>query len=193
MSHFVFIVFNDPEVVGVLNFLAEALNGRRWRQPPHLTIQGPLPNRPGADALRAIEEKLKDDQLLIANPGLFETKRGVALYLRVQSENLIRVWNKPDFPVEKYGFEPHLTLYEGPDRERALSAHAFLRSGRHRIEMICRDFKVVPYASKQAELFPMLGSVGALDAVQGLISRGKVGSSFRAAFFAAINTDSQST
>lgn len=186
MQYFVFIVFNDPEVVGVVDFLAGALNGKIWRQPPHLTIQGPYKDKPSALDLRQIENRLAGDELLIANPGIFETPRGAAVFLRVSSPNLRSVWNKPDFPIATHGFNPHLTLYEGPDRKRARCAYEFLRSGRHRIELICRDFAVVPYTSKQMELFPMEGAKGDEEAVQRLIWLGKVSSSFRAAFLMAI-------
>ncbi|WP_141400863.1 2'-5' RNA ligase family protein [Pseudoxanthomonas wuyuanensis] len=186
-SHFVFIVFDDPYVVGVLDFLVEALNGRRWQQPPHLTIQGPLPERPTATAIEHIDKTLGGTQLLIANPGIFETMSGAAVYLRVENESLRRVWNKPDYPIEKYGFNPHITLYDGPDVEMAQRAHRFLRSGKHRVELLCDQYSVVPYVSKQIELFPRDDVVGDEKAIQRMIASGKVGSAFRASFMAEIS------
>ncbi|MCF7220762.1 2'-5' RNA ligase family protein [Marilutibacter chinensis] len=187
MDHFIFIVFDDPHVVGVLDFLAEALNGRRWRTPPHLTIQGPFSEKPTAGDIQSIKDRLNDDALLIANPGIFKTRLGSAVYLRVESPNLKKVWNKPDFPIEKYGFNPHLTLYDGPNIKRVISAHNFLK--KNRIELICRNYSVIPYVSKQMDLFPAKGADGDTNAVQKLITLGKVSSSFRAAFMQAISSE----
>lgn len=173
-------------MVGVLDFLAEALNGKRWVHPPHLTIQGPFSDRPTGGQIEGISAKLKNDTFLIANPGLFRTRKGVALYLRVQSDNLHRVWNKPDFPIEKFGFNPHITLYDGPDVEKTQRAFDFLKSGRHRIELICREFSVAPYTSKQLEMFPANGVEGDDNALERLIGAGKVTSSFRASFLSAV-------
>lgn len=188
MKYFIYIVFDDPEVVGVLDFLVEVMNGRKWRSLPHLTIQGPLDSKPNSDLIESIKNRLSSDDFLIANPGIFETKSGVALYLNVTSPNLKKVWNKPDFPIEKYGFNPHLTIYEGPDIEKAQKAYHFLRSGLYRIELICRQYSVVPYASKQFELFPVHEVKGNENAISRLIGLGKVSSSFRASFMQAINT-----
>jgi hypothetical protein len=188
MKYFIFVVFEDPEVVGILDFLAEALSGKVGRGAPHLTVQGPFGIRPTSAQIASIKRRLASDEFLIANPGIFETPAGVALYLSVRSDNLRKVWRKPDFPVEKYGFNPHLTLYEGGDVDRAKRAFNFLRAGRHRIELICRDFDVVPYAAKQKELFPMEGAEADEHAVTRLIARGKVSSSFRAAFLRAVNS-----
>ncbi|WP_162454937.1 2'-5' RNA ligase family protein [Pseudoxanthomonas kalamensis] len=186
-SHFVFIVFDDPYVVGVLDFLVEALNGRRWQQPPHLTIQGPLPERPTAACIEQIAKTLAGTQLLIANPGIFHTKNGSALYLQVTNEILRRVWNKPDYPIEKYGFNPHITLYDGPDINKVKKAHDFFRTNKHKIELLCDRYSVVPYTAKQIELFPRDDVVGDENAIQRLIASGKVGSAFRSSFMAAIN------
>lgn len=187
MLHFVFIVFDDPYVVGVLDFLCETLNGRRWRQPPHLTIQGPLHDRPSASHLKSIEAALGGEPMLIANPGMFRTKKGAAIFLRVNSPGLRHVWNKPDFPIEKFGFNPHLTLYDGSDVAKAERGFRFLSSGKHRVELMCREYSVVPYTAKQVEMFPRDEVAGDESAIQRLIASGKVSSSFRASFMAAIN------
>ena len=188
MKYFVFIVFDEPEIVGVLDFLVEVMNGKRWKAPPHLTIQGPLESRPTSEHIDGIKERLASDEILIANPGIFTTKSGVALYLSVNSQNLKKVWNKPEYPIAKYGFNPHLTIYEGPDIKKAQRAYDFLKSGFYRIELICRKYSVVPYASKQLELFPVHEVQGDENAITRLIGLGKVSSSFRAAFMQAVNS-----
>lgn len=183
-QNFVFVVFQDPLAVGAIHFLSSSIGGKIFDL-PHLTIQGPYDEKVGLSKITSIRKKLSDDVFFIGNPGKFQTKKGCALFLRVTSENLRRVWDKPDFPVEKFGFNPHITIYEGPDEARVDAALAFLK--RHRLELLCRDFDVVQYVPKQSDLFPNLGAPPDEHAISKLSSQGRVSSSFRAGFLAAIN------
>lgn len=186
-KHFLFIVFNDPIVVGALQFLSAALNGGRVGSKPHLTIQGPFEEKVELNRIRSIKRRLRGDIMFIGNPGAFETKSGRALYLSVTSANLRRVWCKPDFPIEKYGFNPHITLYEGSNSHMVDAALNFLKN--NRLELLCRDFDVAQYVPKQADMFLSDGAEPDADAIGKLISRGKVASAFRSKFLATVNSD----
>jgi len=185
-QHFVFLVFADPIVVGAIQFLEGVMRPTASsRLPPHITIQGPFESKVGIDSIKLIERKLRDDIFFIGNPGVFETPKGVALYLRVASDHLRAVWDKPDYPIDKFGFNPHVTIYEGEDIPRANRALALLR--RHRFELLCRDFVVTQYVPKQLDMFPHGRTSGDDHAISKLISRGSLSPSFRAAFMAAAN------
>lgn len=184
-NNFLFIVFNEPDVVGVIQYLSSILGGKIQGN-PHLTIQGPFDEKVQLQKIESIKDKLKDDLFFIGNPGIFSTRNGVALYLKIQSPNLLSVWDKPDFPVAKYGFNPHITIYEGPDRARAERALAFLK--KNHVELLSRDFEVVQYVSKQEDMFPVTGAIGDENAISKLMSKGKLSSSFRANFISAVST-----
>lgn len=186
-SNFLFIVFNDPVVVGVVDFLMSAMSGDKRRSAPHLTIQGPFDEKISIEKISSIKRRLSNDVLFIGNPGLFETANGVALYLGISSDNLRRVWFKPDYPIDKFGFNPHLTIYEGVDRVKAKKALDFLK--RNRVELLCRDFDIVPYVPKQSDMFPMNGSEADDAAISKMMAKGRLSSSFRAAFLAAIKPE----
>lgn len=185
--HFVFVVFNDPVVVGVIDFLSSVLNGSRLSERPHLTIQGPFEDKVSLEAISSIKRRLGDDTFFIGNPGFFETDRGVALFLKVHSQNLEKVWNKPDYPVSVYGRNPHITIYEGKDISRAKRACDYLK--RHRVELLCRDFDVVQYVPKQMDMFPLTSVPGDENAISIMMGRGKLGPSFRSTFMATVNRD----
>jgi len=187
-SNFVFIVFNEPLVVGALDFLASVVTGSGAHNRPHLTIQGPFLEKVGADSIQSIKRRLEGDVFFIGNPGLFETERGAVLFLRASSDHLLSVWNKPDYPVRSFGFNPHVTIYEGPDIPRAKRAYEFLR--RNRIELICRDFDVVQYVPRQQDMFPREGTVSDDNAISLLVGARKLSSGFRASFMAAVNGSS---
>lgn len=184
-SNFVFVVFNDPIVVGTINFLASVMSGRYANLSPHLTIQGPFLEKVSGESIRGIKKRLEGDTFFIGNPGIFETRQGAVLFLKATSEHLPSVWNKPDYPVRSFGFNPHITIYEGLDISRARRARDFL--GKNRIELLCRDFDVVQYVPKQQDMFPVEGVAGDENAISALIGAGKLSSGFRASFMAAVN------
>lgn len=185
-KHFLFIVFSDPVVVGALQFLASVLDPKRVLEKPHLTIQGPFEEKVDLERIESVRKYLRNDVFFIGNPGIFDTPGGVALYLSVYSENLRRVWNKPDYPIDKFGFNPHITIYEGNDINRAKAALGFL--GKNRLELLCHDFEVAQYVQKQIDMFPVDGVDGDVDAIGKLMTRGNLGPSFRARFMAAVNS-----
>lgn len=186
-SNFLFLVFNDRQVIGVLDFLSSAFGGKGSTTDHHLTIQGPFEDKLTANDVRVAKDRLKDDVIFIGNPDAFFSSDGAVLFLRVHSDNLRKVWNKPDYPIEKFGFNPHVTIYSGPDVERVRRALMFLK--KNRLELICRDFDVVPYVSKQVELFPREVIPGDENAISYLGWKGSIDPSFRAKFLAAVNVD----
>lgn len=183
-QNFVFIVFRDPVAVGAIHFLSSAFGGSRVDL-PHLTIQGPYEEKVDLSKIVSIKKKISNDIFFVGNPGKFKTAKGCALFFRVSSDNLRRVWDKPDFPIDKFGFNPHITIYEGPDEARVDAALAFLK--RYRLELLCREFDVVQYVPRQSDMFPNLGVGPDEHAISKLSSQGRISSSFRAGFLAALN------
>lgn len=184
-SNFLFIVFKDPFVLGIIQFLRMAL-GSRINDQPHITIQGPFSDRITAERVAVVKRALCRDEILLANPKCFESGSKIVLYMSATSAHMANVWNKPDYPIEKFGFNPHVTIYEGLDKRKVHTAIRFL--AREPIELICREFDVVPYVSKQMEMFAATETPSDEFAFQRLLSRGKVGSTFRARFLAALNS-----
>jgi hypothetical protein len=83
---------------------------------------------------------------------MFPGENRAVIYMKVQHPKLRRVWWKPDFPIAKYGFNPHITLYEGSDHQRALRLMEFLQ--REQQKLLTWQFSVSPYVTAQADLFP---------------------------------------
>lgn len=181
---FVFVVFNDPLLLGIIEYLRNVFEVPADGLPPHLTIQGPLTEPATSDQIRHIQSVLAGEEFFIGNAGSFPTKKGVAFFLRVSCPKLGRVWNKPDFPIETYGFNPHITIYEGADVSRVEKAVKFLR--REPLETICRTFEIVSQVSRQFELFERLSVRADQYALQHFIRLGKIGVSFDARFRMAL-------
>src|SRR5687768_9348826 len=115
--HFVLLEIADPTVNAFLWSVRRILGRPRRKEPPvHITIRGPYET---GDAKQAVLDQsrriLEGDVLQIAGVGTFSNPGEHVVYFKVNSAHLRDVWWKPSFPIEKYGFEPHISIYRGPD------------------------------------------------------------------------------
>lgn len=147
IQNFVFLEVTDPEIDSVLRIVREEV-GSGTDQSIHITIGGPYQKPVSSKKLDKIEKKLEGDQLLIANSGVFHNKNEAVVYYQVGSQNLRKVWHKPDYP----GFNPHISIYRGTDVKFANLLKKFL--DKNRVELLCSQFEVTNYVSKQKDLFP---------------------------------------
>jgi hypothetical protein len=108
--------------------------------------------------------------VVIEGIGIFELPDRVVVYVKVQHEKLRQIWWKPDFPIEKYGFNPHITLYEGTDRERARRLCEFLHG--ERVSLLSWDYSVTSHVADHKDMFrnPAAQDMSFL----GLVNRGVV-------------------
>jgi len=148
---FVLVEILDREVRYLLEELRSVFNGRRSNTPVHVTIRGPYPTPVGEELIESLTERLRKDVLLIAGVGMFKSPTRAVVFLRVKSKRLRGVWWKPDFPTKTHGFQPHISLYEGPRLDLAEAIYQFLKV--ERIELVSHEFQVVSYASGQFPSF----------------------------------------
>lgn len=151
--HFVLLEIVDPEISGLINGIRETLMPDGFRTSVHLTIRGPYEP----------SEKIEDDELkkwsklLSAGPivldgiGAFHNSDRHILFIKVSHENLRKIWWKPDFPIEKYGFNPHITLYEGDNWILVDKVSEFLKN--EKLSLLTNKFRLNIYTSKQEDLF----------------------------------------
>lgn len=151
MRYFVFLEFTDPKVREFLNNIRSALMGQPVLKPAHVTIRGPYDTYPEPDTLSALRENLQGYGVFIGGAGTFKTSTGYVVYLRVSSPVFPEIWWKPDFSIEKYGINPHITVFETESKNAATAVERFLR--RERIDISTFNIALTIYASKQMELF----------------------------------------
>jgi hypothetical protein len=149
MKHFVFLEFTNPKVREFFADLRSAFNKRPLATSVHITVRGPYEEPPNKEILEPLLEKLNGYGLLINGTGIFKTKKGYAVYLKVSSPVFEEIWWKPDFKSE--GINPHITLYENKSLEKANQVEKFLKA--ERIEISTFSFTLTTYTSKQNELF----------------------------------------
>ena len=44
----------------------------------------------------------------------FINDKNTIIFLKCYSPKLKTIWDKPSFPIDKFGYNPHITLYDGP-------------------------------------------------------------------------------
>ena len=152
IQNFVFLEICDQEINTLLRLIRKLAGSVDSDHTIHVTLRGPYRKPATKKAIIKTQDELANDDLLIANTGIFSNSDETVVYYCVSSENLHRVWYKPDFPVKAFGFNPHISVYRGSDQRFAELLKKFL--DQYRLELLCTKFRVTPYVSKQAELFP---------------------------------------
>lgn len=150
MPAFVFLEITDRNLNFLFEAMAQSIYGKRSTQPTHLTIRGPYAGRVPQGAVQYCRELLAHDVLRIADVGRFNNADEDVVFLRVDSPNLRNVWWKPDYPIAKFGFNPHVSIYRGRDRALALALERFLLH--EKLELFCAEFRIVSAVTKQQEM-----------------------------------------
>ena len=151
--NFIFLQFLDAEINALLSGLMREFGGSKTESNIHITVRGPYPSRISEEDIAKFERIVRDDPILIHGIDVFRNQTENVVYIRVHSASLRKIWWKPDFPVEKFGFNPHISLHKTSDREFAKTIMDFLKN--EDIKLICHDFRLIPFASKQGDLFPL--------------------------------------
>ncbi len=153
MRSFVFLEIADRDLNHLLLGIEEILTNKRPKRAAHLTIRGPYKGHINHETLKLCQDRLQQDVLDISGVGRFSNPKEEVVYLKVASPNLRRVWWKPDYPIKEFEFNPHISIYRGPDKELAAQVGTFF--DHERLQLYCAEFKIVTRVSKnpQLELF----------------------------------------
>lgn len=84
----------------------------------HITVRGPY-TRP--IVIEGLGQKLCGTEVMADGVDSFLRKDQNTVFIRCRSERLREIWQKKDF-----GFNPHITIYDGPSRDFALKLLARL-------------------------------------------------------------------
>lgn len=161
-SHFILLEILDPAVNAFLWRIRTILGGRKANAPIHLTLRGPYAGERPTAALQSARAALRHDVLKIAGVGRFSNTNDEVVFFRVDSPHLRSVWYKPTFPIERYGFEPHISVYRGQDAALADAVSMFLQE--ERIELLCAEHQLVWHQSGQLDLLSQpTPTVGAMQ------------------------------
>ena len=132
-KYFVFMMIEDSLLRKYLDLAIFALNpDEQWFA--HVTVAGPFSRK--IDLPRALTFR---EQIFIVGPGRFDNGERQTIYLNVSSIYLGPHMNKPDFKDAV----PHITLYNGKDRELANDLYNELTTKRLFGRFYTTEFRVV--------------------------------------------------
>ena len=158
---FLLLELLDPQVTAFLWAIRRTLSGTTDKGPIHVTLRGPYEGEPPKQVMERAEAALRPDVLKIAGVGRFRNHDEEVVFLAVHSSGLRSVWWKPSYPIERFGFTPHISLYRGPDSNLADAIADFLSL--EKIELNCAEYRLVWHQSGQPNLFShSVPTIGAL-------------------------------
>lgn len=146
-QYFLFLELRDSEICTLLHGLRFSFTGRPSQTNIHMTVRGPYAKPLKQVQIEPFRVALSRDVLRISGVGMFENPDGIVVYLNVNSDNLKKIWWKRDYPKGKYGFNPHISLYRGSDKDLAARVYDFLKE--ENLDLQCCDYELTPYVSNQ--------------------------------------------
>lgn len=150
LTSFLFVEILDRPAIHMLNELRAIFRGRTSRSGIHITVRGPYKNPPSAKVVDKLWQQISGERLLLHGIGRFELPEKHIVFLRSHSRAIRRIWWKRDYPILRYGFNPHITLFEGPP-DQAREVETFLK--REQIELFCRRLALTLYQTHPGDLF----------------------------------------
>lgn len=152
MKLFLFVEIHDKPVVELINNLRTIFNdGKRKNSPVHITLRGPYTSTPDPEEINSYWETIREEGILISGTDNFNNNDKYVVYLKVKSKVIRELWWKPDYPISQYGFNPHITLYEGRNKAKAMAITKFIK--KENLAFLCRNLSLRMHDPLQLDLF----------------------------------------
>ena len=152
-QNFIFLQFLNAGINAFLSGLMREFGNPKTESGIHITVRGPYSRRIPSNVVAKFENVIRHDPIFIRGVDFFQNQTENVVYIRAHSASLKQIWWKPDFSVKEFGFNPHITLHKTPDIEFARTISDFLK--KENIELICHEFRLISFTSKQGDLFPI--------------------------------------
>lgn len=127
---FYVVRFADARVCDILNIMRFAANTEAKRT-AHITVRGPYKRRLPENTIRRLSQWIDGAEVQIDGAGTFFNKQQNTVYLHCHSPAIKQVWQKP-----QHSYTPHLTIYDGGERNKAQQIHQQLANAK--VRLICR-------------------------------------------------------
>jgi len=110
------ITVNSKSISKILSDIRNEFGEKSAPSKPHITIRGPYKEISKTIINQASEITLdKGFQITLNGTGCFQAGDLFYVYISVKSDFIRPVWKKPDYPISKGFYNPHLTIYRGND------------------------------------------------------------------------------
>jgi 2'-5' RNA ligase len=114
------LLVKDRYVGGLLRFMQKNLTDSPISSPPHITIRGPYADNISRITVKKIEEVLRNMPVTILSgiQYFYVDDDNLVVFINVINDGLRKITMKKDFPMSKYGFNPHITLCKTANVEK---------------------------------------------------------------------------
>lgn len=110
------ITVNSGSISKILSDIRNDFGEKSAPSKPHITIRGPYKEISKKIIKQASDITLENDfRIILDGTGCFQTGDLFYVYIAVKSDFMRPVWKKPDYPISKGFYNPHLTIYRGND------------------------------------------------------------------------------
>lgn len=116
-----YVIYIKDEILGSYLNAIRYLGNPNEKNDAHITVRGAY--KKSLNNIQKYNSIVKGDKVIIRSVGKFFDKDQNTVYLTCESKNLKKVWQKFD-----YGFNPHITLYDGKSRDFAIKLVEILNS-----------------------------------------------------------------
>ncbi len=140
------------------------------KKPAHITVRGPYKEQIKKSQVEKLNYALKGNLIHVFHPGnFFENEGQNTVFLNCTGTNLESVWKKKD-----YGYHPHITLYDGDDKNYAQELYDVLGNYHFDLSFVAEKLVMITRSKGQtsmelsfslnSELFKLLGKNFSKDA-----------------------------
>lgn len=114
------VKITEPNISSILNFI-KYLCAPNSKTEVHLSLRGPYKKKLTTEAIQEYTEIIKGSLIEVYDTGnFFSTKQNTVFY-RCKGNQIRKVWYK-----KNYGYNPHLTIYDGKDKDFAEELYKLL-------------------------------------------------------------------
>ena len=130
MPKIIYAIYVNTGVVGACLDAIRLLASPSAKRYSHLTVRGPYDTPMDKRQIEELNSMVRPNSIYVVGAGNFfgDAQDQNTVFFKCEGDFLESVWDKTE-----YGFEPHVTVYDGPDRELAESIFKVIDRHKYRV------------------------------------------------------------
>lgn len=133
----------EPEIRSLVNF-AKLVCNPKSRSEAHVSIRGPYKHKINNDILTKYNAILSGSKILVSGIGSFINENQNTVFLKCKSESIKKVWTRKN----KYGYNPHITIYDNSLKSFASSLFNELQKLSIRFSFTATKLELIEFGKK---------------------------------------------
>lgn len=153
MNSFVIAQLKDIEVVAFIIQMQTLLDNKKvFKMLPHVTLRGPYKETISSEILEKVKQNIPSP-IVIEGSDFFDNPQGFVVYFNTNIKTKKENWWKPTYPKNKYGANPHVTIYKGKNKILTENIVKYFNSSGFKIKCYDCEIKIHRSSGQQLSLF----------------------------------------